>query len=58
MEIPIIFSARLCGKSKLSFRDQVEFLANWEKSDSETQEFIKFCITGSSGVVVNIGAYT
>ena len=58
VEIPIIFSARLYGESKLSFRDQLEFLPNLAKIRfRKSNEFIKFCVTGSSGVVVNMGGY-
>ena len=58
VEIPIIFSARLYGESKLSFRDQVEFLTNLGKLRfRKSSEFIRFCVTGSSGVVVNMGGY-
>jgi dolichol-phosphate mannosyltransferase len=58
VEIPIVFSARLYGKSKLSFRDQVEFLTNLAKIRfRRSNEFIEFCIMGSSGVLVNMGGY-
>jgi dolichol-phosphate mannosyltransferase len=58
VEIPIIFSARLYGESKLSFRDQLEFLINLAKIRfRKSNEFIKFCVTGTSGVVVNMGFY-
>jgi dolichol-phosphate mannosyltransferase len=58
VEIPIIFSARLYGESKLSFRDQVEFLTNLGKIRfRKSNEFIKFCVTGTSGVVVNMAGY-
>lgn len=45
-------------KSKLFIRDQLEFLLNnirirFRLSD----EFIKFCVVGASGVVVNLGIY-
>jgi dolichol-phosphate mannosyltransferase len=58
VEIPIIFSARLYGESKLSFRDQLEFLTNLAKIRfRKSNEFIKFCVAGTSGVVVNMGGY-
>jgi dolichol-phosphate mannosyltransferase len=58
VEIPIVFSARLYGESKLSFRDQLEFLTNLAKIRfRKSGEFIRFCVTGSSGVVVNMGGY-
>lgn len=58
VEIPIVFSAPLHGESKLSFRDQLEFLTNLGKIRfRKSNEFIKFCLTGTSGVVVNMGGY-
>ena len=59
VEIPIIFSARLYGESKLSFRDKAEFLTNLGKIRfRKSSEFIKFCVTGTSGVMVNMAGYT
>jgi dolichol-phosphate mannosyltransferase len=58
VEIPIIFSARLYGKSKLSFRDQLEFLTNLAKIRfRKSHEFIAFCAIGTFGVIVNMGVY-
>lgn len=58
VEIPIVFSARLYGESKLSFRDKLEFLTNLGKIRfRKSNEFISFCMTGSSGVLVNMGGY-
>lgn len=56
LEIPIIFEARQYGTSKLAFRDQVEFLVNLVRIRfHKSREFFKFCIVGTSGVVVNMG---
>lgn len=45
-------------KSKLSFRDQLEFLFNIIRIRfRQSDEFIKFCVVGASGVVVNFGIY-
>jgi len=58
IEIPIEFPDRVHGKSKLSFRDQVEFLVNIGKIRfRKSEEFIKFCVVGGSGVFVNMGIY-
>jgi dolichol-phosphate mannosyltransferase len=58
VEIPIIFPDRIHGESKLSFKDQTEFLFNVFKIRfAQSSEFIKFCIVGTSGVLVNMGVY-
>ena len=58
IEIPIEFPDRVHGESKLSFRDQAEFLLNIAKIRfRKSEEFIKFCVVGGSGVFVNMGIY-
>jgi dolichol-phosphate mannosyltransferase len=58
VEIPIVFPDRLHGESKLTLRDQVEFLINIAKIRfTRSAEFVKFCVVGSSGVLVNMGLY-
>ena len=58
VEIPIVFRDRKHGESKLSIRDQIEFLLNIPRLRfNRSREFIKFCIVGTSGVFVNIGIY-
>ncbi|MFI5305596.1 MAG: glycosyltransferase, partial [Nitrospiria bacterium] len=58
IEIPIIFPDRLRGESKLSVRDQIEFLLNIGKIRfRQSEEFIKYCIVGFSGVFINLGGY-
>jgi len=58
IEIPIEFNTRVHGKSKLSLRDQIEFLFNIAKIRfRKSKEFIKFCVVGGSGIIVNIGLY-
>lgn len=58
IEIPIQFTHRLHGESKLSFRDQIEFIFNIVKIRfRKSEEFIKFCLVGGSGVFVNMGIY-
>lgn len=58
IEIPITFADRIYGESKLTFRDQLEFLINIAKIRfKKSQEFIKFCLVGTSGIFVNMGMY-
>lgn len=58
VEIPIIFRDRKHGQSKLSLRDQMEFLLNIPRLRfNRSRVFAKFCIVGASGVLVNMGAY-
>jgi dolichol-phosphate mannosyltransferase len=57
-ELPITFPDRQHGKSKLSFRDQCEFLLNIPKIRlRQSSAFIKFCVVGASGVFVNTGIF-
>ena len=58
IEVPIIFPDRTAGESKLAFQDQLEFLINIIKIRfRQSEEFIKFCFVGGSGVIVNLGIY-
>lgn len=58
VEIPIIFQDRKHGQSKLSLRDQVEFMLNIPRLRfNRSRVFAKFCIVGASGVMVNMGIY-
>ncbi|MBW1840510.1 MAG: glycosyltransferase family 2 protein [Deltaproteobacteria bacterium] len=58
IEVPIVFPDRLYGESKLSIKDQVEFLINIVKIRFQrSEEFIKFGVVGMSGVFVNLGFY-
>ena len=58
-EIPIVFSSRESGDSKLSLRDQIEFLLNIPKLGFRNlKDFIKYSLVGFSGVIVNLGLYT
>ena len=58
IEVPITFPDRVHGNSKLSLRDQLEFLGNlFRIRFRQSREFIQFCIVGGSGVVVNMGLY-
>ncbi len=56
IEVPMIFGTRIHGESKLSLRDQLEFLANvFRIRFRRSEEFVKFCAVGASGVAVNTG---
>lgn len=58
IEVPIVFPDRTHGQSKLSFEDQIEFLINIVKIRfRQSEEFVKFCLVGLSGVLVNLGLY-
>ena len=57
-EIPIKFTPRIGGDSKLSLRDQIEFIFNIPKLGfRNAEDFIKYSIVGFSGVIVNLGLY-
>ena len=57
-EIPIAFSRRQSGSSKLSLRDQIEFLFNIPKLGFHShKDFIKYSVVGFSGVLINLGCY-
>ena len=58
IEVPIIFPDRIHGTSKLALQDQLEFLLNIGKIRfQQSKEFVKFCMVGFSGVIVNLGIY-
>ncbi len=58
VEEPIYFKDRSQGTTKLGSRDIVEFfLQIWWLRILSIKTFIKFCITGSSGVFVNLGSF-
>ena len=58
-EIPIIFKSRKAGDSKLSLRDQIEFLLNIPRLGFRNiEDFLKYSLVGFSGVVINLGIYT
>ena len=57
-EIPITFGERNGGESKLSFKDQLEFLLNIPRLGFRNmKDFIKYSLVGLSGVFVNLGVY-
>jgi len=57
-EVPYVFVTRLRGKSKLSFkqeRDYLKHLLSLMRRKGELTRFIKFALVGASGVIVNEG---
>lgn len=57
-EVPFIFPTRSQGKSKLGFREEADYLRHvlsLMRRSGELSRFIKFCLVGLSGVVVNMG---
>ena len=59
VELPVEFIDRTVGESKLGLKDILEFLrsAAWIRFQS-SKIFLKFCIVGASGVLVNLGIFT
>jgi dolichol-phosphate mannosyltransferase len=58
IEVPIIFKDRVAGQSKLTLKDQVEFLVNITKITYQYSEyFIRYCCVGIIGTLVNLGVY-
>jgi dolichol-phosphate mannosyltransferase len=59
-EIPIVFANRKHGTSKLGLRDILEFIyrAYTLNPHSPTRRFVRFCMVGLSGVVVNLATLT
>lgn len=55
-EVPLVFYDRQKGQSKMRINDLVEFFINSFHLRLRTwKRFVKFCIVGGSGVVVNTG---
>ena len=57
-EVPYTFRTRSVGESKLSTRQQVDYLKHLYslmKRKGELWRFLKFCLVGLSGVFVNMG---
>jgi dolichol-phosphate mannosyltransferase len=58
-ELPVEFVDRTVGESKLGIKDIVEFLLSAAAIRLQSSRvFIKFCITGASGVLVNLGVFS
>ena len=59
-EVPFTFVTRCAGESKLSARQQVDYLRHIFSlmlRSGEMMRFVKFCAVGLSGVGVNYGLY-
>lgn len=59
IELPVKFVDRTVGESKLGIKDIIEFFrsAAWIRFQS-SKVFIKFCLIGGFGVLVNLGIFT
>jgi len=60
VEVPFVFTGRTKGKSKLNVKQEIEYLKHiWSliRRSGEILRFIKFCLVGGSGVLVNLGVY-
>ena len=60
VEVPFIFVTRERGESKLNARQQIDYLKHiysLMRRTGELVRFIKFCLIGGSGVLVNVGLY-
>ena len=58
VEVPYIFIERQQGRSKLGVRQYREFVTHllrlaWETR--ELQRFVKYCLVGATGVIINMG---
>jgi len=57
-EVPYVFGERLRGKSTLGIREQLNYLRHVSRlvrASGEAGQFLKFCMVGVSGVLVNMG---
>jgi dolichol-phosphate mannosyltransferase len=59
VEVPYVFIERRQGRSKLGLRQYREFVTHllclaWETR--ELQRFVKYCLVGATGVIMNMGA--
>ncbi len=58
VEVPYVFTGRERGTSTFNTTEQVNYLKHlWRliRSDKEAERFLKFCLVGLSGVLVNLG---
>lgn len=56
--VPYMFADRTAGESKYGLREQKNYLrhlARLAPADTELRRFVKFCLVGGSGVLVNMG---
>ena len=57
-EVPYVFKGRERGASTFNATEQVNYLKHlWRliRSEHETRRFVKFCLAGGSGVLINLG---
>jgi len=60
VEVPFTFALRKKGTSKLSYKQEIEYLKHiWSLMlrKGEIWRFLKFCLVGGSGIFVNLGVY-
>lgn len=58
-EIPVEFVDRTRGETKLGLSDIIEFMLNaWWIRFERSKTFLKFCVVGASGVLVNLASFT
>jgi len=58
VEVPYVFRERQRGKSNLTTREQVNYLRHLVRLawfEGGLKRFLKFCVVGASGFVVNLG---
>lgn len=58
VEVPYVFEKRLRGKSTLGFRENLNYLRHLSRlarASGEAGQFLKFCVVGLTGVLVNMG---
>lgn len=59
VEVPVDFTDRTAGESKLGIRDIVEFILNAAQIRLRSNAtFVKFALVGATGVAVNLGAFS
>ncbi len=57
-EVPFVFVTRTVGESKLKLSQQIDYLkhiASLMRRKGELSRFLRFCLVGASGVLVNMG---
>ncbi|MDY6911620.1 MAG: glycosyltransferase family 2 protein [Chloroflexota bacterium] len=57
-EVPYVFKGRERGTSTFNTTEQINYLKHlWRliRTERETERFVKFCMVGLSGVMVNLG---
>ena len=57
-EVPFVFVTRTVGESKLRLSQQIDYLkhiASLMRRKGELTRFLKYCLVGASGVLVNMG---